>query len=51
MVNNQLFDAPWNPMDPIKELFDYLEKCYIFGLLTRSLFTIDQMIGKALITI
>ena len=27
MVNNQLFDVSWNPMEPIEELFECLEEC------------------------
>ena len=50
-ANNQRFDEQWNPNDPIEMLFDRLEECYIFSILNKPQFTIEQLIDKAIIAI
>ena len=46
-ANQAAFDAPWNPSDPIEELFSRLEECYITALLARPAITMEQIIDKA----
>eukprot|EP00956_Cyclotella_meneghiniana_P021067 scaffold37874_cov42-Cyclotella_meneghiniana.AAC.11 len=50
-ANNQQFDEGWNPNDPIEMLFDRLKECYIFSILNKPQFTIEQLIDKAIIAI
>jgi hypothetical protein len=50
-VNNQRFDQPWDPNEPIEALFDRLEECYIFSIMAKPLFTLEQVIDKAIIVI
>ena len=38
-------------METIDELFGHLEECYVFALIARPPFTIEQMIDKAPIAI
>ena len=50
-ANNQRFDQPWDPNEPIEALFDRLEECYIFSILAKPPFTLEQLIDKAIIAI
>ena len=50
-ANNQPFDQPWDPNEPIEALFDRLEECYIFSILAKPPFTLEQLIDKAIIAI
>ena len=45
---DQRWSAPWNAADPIEELFDRFEDCYVLALSNKPEFTADQMIDKAL---
>jgi hypothetical protein len=49
--NNMLLDAPWDPADPIEGLFDRIEDCFIFALICKPEFTMDQIIDKAIVAI
>eukprot|EP00804_Cyclotella_cryptica_P006088 CCRYP_010701-RA/>CCRYP_010701-RA protein AED:0.44 eAED:0.36 QI:0/-1/0/1/-1/1/1/0/470 len=50
-ANNQRFDQPWDPNEPIEALFDRLEECYIFAIMAKPPFTLEQVIDKAIIAI
>ena len=50
-ANNQRFDQPWDPNEPIEALFDRLEECYIFSIMAKPPFTLEQVIDKAIIAI
>ena len=39
MRKNTLFNAPWATNDPIEELFDRLEECFVFAMITRPPYT------------
>ena len=47
-ANEANFAAPWNPSEPIEELYDRLEDCYLTAMLAKPAFTIEQMIDRAL---
>eukprot|EP00804_Cyclotella_cryptica_P012938 CCRYP_002290-RA/>CCRYP_002290-RA protein AED:0.50 eAED:0.37 QI:0/0/0/1/0/0/2/0/633 len=49
--NNVLLDAPWDPNDPIEALFDRIEDCFIFALICKPEFTMEQIIDKAIVAI
>eukprot|EP00804_Cyclotella_cryptica_P001036 CCRYP_008351-RA/>CCRYP_008351-RA protein AED:0.69 eAED:0.47 QI:0/-1/0/1/-1/1/1/0/427 len=49
--NNVLLDAPWDPADPIEALFDRIEDCFIFALICKPEFTMEQIIDKAVLAI
>eukprot|EP00804_Cyclotella_cryptica_P006988 CCRYP_007119-RA/>CCRYP_007119-RA protein AED:0.63 eAED:0.16 QI:0/0/0/0.5/1/1/2/0/878 len=49
--NNVLLDAPWDPADPIKALFDRIEDCFIFAPICKPEFTMEQIIHKAIVAI
>eukprot|EP00804_Cyclotella_cryptica_P013523 CCRYP_017243-RA/>CCRYP_017243-RA protein AED:0.41 eAED:0.30 QI:0/0/0/1/1/1/5/0/1642 len=49
--NNVLLDAPWDPNDPIEALFDRIEDCFIFALICKPQFTMEQIIDKAIVAI
>ena len=50
-ANNIRFDQPWDPTEPIEALFNHLEECYIFLIMAKPPFTLDQVIDKAIIAI
>eukprot|EP00956_Cyclotella_meneghiniana_P040963 scaffold210630_cov50-Cyclotella_meneghiniana.AAC.1 len=50
-ANNQRFDQPWDPNEPIEALFERLEEAYIFSILNKPQFTTEQLIDKAIIAI
>ena len=43
--NEAQWSAPWNPSDPVEDLFDRLEECYIIPLTAKPAYTQDHMIG------
>ena len=49
--NEARWSAPWNPSDPVEDLFDRLEECYIIALTAKPAYTQDQMIDKGLTAI
>ena len=42
------WSAAWNPLEPIKLLFDRLEDCYVLSVAAKPAYTQDQMIDKVL---
>ena len=50
-TNENTFGAPWNPSEPIEELYDRLEECYVVAIVAKPAYTKAQMIDKALIAI
>ena len=50
-ANNQRFDQQWDPNEPIESLFERLEEAYIFSILAKPPFTLEQLIDKAIIAI
>ena len=50
-ANEAAFSAPWNPRDPIEALFDRLEDCYVFSIMAKPPFTMEQLIDKAIMAI
>ena len=49
--NERKWSAPWNPSNPIEELFDRLETCYVLALSAKLAYTQEQMIDKALMAV
>ena len=45
------WSAAWNPSEPIEILFDRLEDCYVLSVATKTAYTQEQMIDKALTAI
>ena len=50
-ANEALWSTGWNPQDPIEELFERLEECYVIALVTKPPYTKEQMIDKAMVAI
>ena len=50
-ANNQRFDQQWDPNEPIESLFERLEEAYIFSILAKPPFTLEQLIDEAIIAI
>ena len=50
-ANEALWSTGWNPQDPIKELFERLEECYVIALVTKPQYTKEQMIDKTVVAI
>ena len=42
--NERKWSAAWNPSNPIKELFDRLETCYVLALSAKPAYTQEQII-------
>ena len=51
MGNERKWSAPWNPSNPIEELFDCLETCYILALSAKPAYTQEQMINTAIMAV
>ena len=49
--NDNLFNALWATKYPIEELFDRLEKCFVFAMISRPPYTQKQLVDKALLAI
>ena len=47
----QKWSAPWNPSNPIKEMSDRSETCYVLELSAKPAYTQGQMIDKALMAV
>jgi hypothetical protein len=45
------FSKPWNTADPIEELFDRLEECYVNSIINKLAYTMEQLIDKAIVAI
>lgn len=50
-ANEQAFNQPWNPNEPIEALFDRLEECYVYSIMAKPPYTMEQLIDKAIIAI
>ena len=50
-ANEALWSTGWNPQDPIEELFERLEECYVVALVTKLQYAKEQMINKAVLAI
>ena len=50
-ANKVLWSTGWYPRDPIEELFERLEECYVIALVTKPPYTKEQMIDKAVVAI
>ena len=46
-----MWAAPYNPSDPIKDLFDRLEECFVVALVAKPAYSTEQIVDKALIAI
>ena len=40
------FSKPWNTADPIEELLDCLEECYVTSIINKPAYTMEQLIDK-----
>ena len=49
--NKTMWAAPYNPSDPIEDLFDRLEECFVVALVAKPAYSTEQMVDKALIAI
>lgn len=49
--NDRQFNAQWDANEPIEALFDRLEDCYVFSILAKPPYTMEQLIDKAIIAI
>ena len=49
--NKTIWAAPYNPSDPIEDLFDRLEECFVVALVEKPSYSTEQMVDKALIAI
>ena len=49
--NERKWSEAWNPSEPIEELFDRLEECYVLALVNKPEYTQEQMIDKALMAV
>ena len=49
--NETMWTAPYNPSDPIEDLFDRLEECFVIALIAKPVYSTEQMVDKALISI
>ena len=45
------WSAQWNPSNPIEELFDCLEECYVIAIVALLQYTMKQMTDKDLATV
>ena len=46
-----MWTAPYNPSDPIEDIFDRLEKCFLVALVAKPAYSTEKMVDKALIAI
>ena len=49
--NKTMWAAPYNPSDPIKDLFDRLEEYFVVALVAKPAYSTEQIVDKALIAI
>ena len=49
--NKRIWAAPYNPSDPIEDIFDRLEECFIVALVSKPAYSTEQMMDTALIAI
>ena len=46
-----MWEAPYNPSDPIGDLFDRLGECFVVALVAKPAYSTEKMVDKALIAI
>ena len=46
--NEKAWSQLWNPADPIEDMIQRLEECYATSLIFKPVYTLEQMIDKAL---
>ena len=49
--NETMWAAPYNPSDPIEDLFDRLEECFVVALVAKLAYSTEKMVDKVLISI
>ena len=49
--NKTSWAAPYNPSNPIEDIFDRLEECFVLALVSKPVYTTEKMVVKALIAI
>ena len=50
-MNKSRWSTGWNPSNPIKELFNRLEECYVIAIVALPPYMMEQMIDKAHISV
>ena len=50
-MNKANWAAAHNPNEPIEDLYDRLEECFVVALVAKPAYTMDQMVDKALIAV
>ena len=50
-MNEANWAAAYNPNEPIEDLYDRLEECFVVALVAKPAYTMDQMVDKALIAV
>ena len=50
-ANEQALNQPWNPNKPIESLFDRLEECYVYSIMAKPPYTMEELIDKAILAI
>ena len=49
--NKTMCTAPYNPRDPIEDIFDRLEECFVVALIAKPAYSTEKMVDKSLIAI
>ena len=50
-ANKKACCAPWNPSDPIQEVYNHLGDCFVKFIIAQPPFSREQMIDKALMAV
>ena len=50
-TNEENWAAAYNPNEPIEDLYDRLEECFVVAIVAKPSCTMDQMVDKALIAV
>ena len=49
--NKTMWTAPYNPSDPIEDIFDRLEEWFVLALVAKPAYSTEKIVDKALISI
>ena len=49
--NKTMWAAPYHPSDPIKDIFDCIEECFVVALVAKPAYSTEQKVDKTLINI
>ena len=49
--NKTMWTAPYNPSDPIEDIFDRLEECFVVAIVAKPAYSTEKTVDKALIAI